>query len=583
MAKIFISYRREDSQHQADRLYTALKPHVSDPLNDIFIDIDNIPFGVNFIDYLNGKVEECDALLALIGGGWLEAKNPQTGIRRLDDPKDFVRIEIAAALSRGIPVVPVLLDRAPVPTEEDLPYDLKALAVMNGVPIQRLSFDVDVARLVKGLPIELKQRATDPTPSSEQPIEDSAAAKMWTSIENSLDQRDYEDFRDHYPQSKQAFEARRRARHLSDWAEVDHSNAEAIAKFRRSAADRVPLFPALDAFTEKAMRRAAVRNLRAGKEAAAEVKDRRTRRWVFGAAVAVGLATGIGAFYYYDPLGLRTSLAGGLEAIDQLSVSDQSESELEAAHAPQSLRTLATHAVIMDFGTGEITHAKNEQDQFQPASMVKLMTVYTVLKHVKDEQIALTDRLAVSENAWRNGGWASGITTMGLLPNERPTVQQLLLGLIVVSANDAAIVLAEGIAGSEADFAAEMTKLAEEVGLENTKFANATGMFSSEHGVNAADLAEIMRLLIRDFPEHYWMFSEPRFQWDSISQSNQLQMLGAVPGVDGGKTGHLSESGYSAVLSVVRGEQRRIVVIIGLESSADRAREAERLIRLALQ
>lgn len=149
MAKIFISYRREDSQHQADRLHAALARKI--PKRNIFIDVDNIPVGVDFVQHLNQQVGQCGVLLALIGPDWLEVKNPQTGQRRLDDPKDFVRIEIAAALKRGIPVAPVLLDGAPFPPEHRLPEDLKALTLRNGVEVRRLTFDADVERLVRGL------------------------------------------------------------------------------------------------------------------------------------------------------------------------------------------------------------------------------------------------------------------------------------------------------------------------------------------------------------------------------------------------------------------------------------------------
>jgi len=110
VTKIFISYRREDSQHQADRLHAALSRKI--PKRNIFIDVDNIPVGVDFVQHLDQQVGQCEVLLALIGPDWLEAKNPETGARRLDDPKDFVRIEIASALKRGIPVAPVLLDGA---------------------------------------------------------------------------------------------------------------------------------------------------------------------------------------------------------------------------------------------------------------------------------------------------------------------------------------------------------------------------------------------------------------------------------------------------------------------------------------
>jgi hypothetical protein len=148
VTKIFISY---DSQWPTDRLHQALKPVVADPREDIFIDIDNIPLGVDFADHLAAKVGKCDILLAMIGRGWAEARNPETGQRRLDDPKDFVRIEIATALARGIRVVPILVDGAVIPKEEDLPADLQSLAKRNGMDLQRMSFDADVARLIRGL------------------------------------------------------------------------------------------------------------------------------------------------------------------------------------------------------------------------------------------------------------------------------------------------------------------------------------------------------------------------------------------------------------------------------------------------
>lgn len=151
MPKIFISYRREDSQYQADRLHNALKKYVADPERDVFIDVDNLPIGVDFADHLDAQVAQCDVLLALIGSAWLNASAGPGGARRLDDPKDFVRIEIASALKRGIPVAPVLLDGAAMPREDQLPDDLKALVRRNGVEIRRATFDVDIDRLIRGL------------------------------------------------------------------------------------------------------------------------------------------------------------------------------------------------------------------------------------------------------------------------------------------------------------------------------------------------------------------------------------------------------------------------------------------------
>ncbi|MEO0816213.1 MAG: toll/interleukin-1 receptor domain-containing protein [Pseudomonadota bacterium] len=151
MARIFISYRREDSQYQADRLRQTIAPFVTDPQTEIFVDVDNIPPGVDFVKFLDERVGQCEVLLALIGRGWLSATNPSTGMRRLDEPTDFVREEIAAALRRNIPVVPVLLDGAVMPNESDLPEDLKPLARRNGVDIDRQSFDIDAERMMEGL------------------------------------------------------------------------------------------------------------------------------------------------------------------------------------------------------------------------------------------------------------------------------------------------------------------------------------------------------------------------------------------------------------------------------------------------
>jgi len=152
MPKIFISYRREDSKHAVGRLHAALARHVRNPKRDIFIDIDNIPRGVDFVDHLDGQVAQCDIMLAVIGPGWLTAKDAKTGKRRLDDPQDFVRIEVASALKRGIPVVPVVLDDTKIPVAEDLPDDLRLLVRRNGERLEHESFAADVARLIKNLP-----------------------------------------------------------------------------------------------------------------------------------------------------------------------------------------------------------------------------------------------------------------------------------------------------------------------------------------------------------------------------------------------------------------------------------------------
>lgn len=155
MPKVFISYRRDDSQHQADRIFDALRRVV--PKKNLFIDIDGIPAGVDFVDHLNKQVEQCDVLLALIGPDWIDTTSAD-GQRRLEDPRDFVRVEIAAALKRRIKVAPVLLDGATMPLERDLPPDIAELARRNAIEVRRNSFDADAERMIQKLGLRETRR-----------------------------------------------------------------------------------------------------------------------------------------------------------------------------------------------------------------------------------------------------------------------------------------------------------------------------------------------------------------------------------------------------------------------------------------
>lgn len=261
MAKIFISYRRADSEYQTDRLHRELKQYVDNPSENIFIDVDNIPYGVDFVEHLEGKVAQCEVLLAVIGKDWLTHTDSDSGKRSLENPADFVRLEIAAALEREIPVVPVLLDGTQVPGAEDLPEDLQRLARRNGKFINRLSFSADVKSLVTGLPIDLPAPSSPNQSEPLPPAEDGGAAKMWGNIDSSLDPDDYDEFKAHFSSSKWAFEAGRRIRQLQSWASIDQNDADTIADFRAHAQDTAQLFQALEVHTQKAMRRAAARAL----------------------------------------------------------------------------------------------------------------------------------------------------------------------------------------------------------------------------------------------------------------------------------------------------------------------------------
>lgn len=257
-----------------------------------------------------------------------------------------------------------------------------------------------------------------------------------------------------------------------------------------------------------------------------------------------------------------------------------------ALSAPALSQTLvfqtdATHAVIMDHDTGEILFSKNGDEAMPPASMSKLMTAFMAFEALENGTIEMDDGLRVSEEAWRRGGAASGSSTMFLDVNSRATVSDLLRGIIVQSGNDACIVVAEALEGSEEAFADAMTDRARELGLETANFANATGWPDPDHVISAADLARLARIIIEDHPDYYDIYAEESFTYNGIRQFNRNPLLGVFEGADGLKTGHTSVSGYGLVASAVRDGERRIVVFNGMESQAERADEAERLMRAA--
>ena len=247
----------------------------------------------------------------------------------------------------------------------------------------------------------------------------------------------------------------------------------------------------------------------------------------------------------------------------------------------QLIETEAEYAVILDYETGDVLYAKNGNDLMIPASMTKIMTAHVVFDRLKRGEIMIDDTFTVSENAWRKGGWSTGGSTMGLKIDETPTVEDLLRGVIILSGNDACIVLAEGLAGSEEAFAREMTELAHEMGLSSATFKNASGLYAEGHRISPIDLAKLAQSEIHKFPEYYRFYSELEMTWNGIRQTNRNPLLGKVDGVDGLKTGHLEISGYGLTATAERDGQRRIIVINGMTSSGARAQEAERMMRLA--
>ncbi len=249
------------------------------------------------------------------------------------------------------------------------------------------------------------------------------------------------------------------------------------------------------------------------------------------------------------------------------------------AIAQQSISVDAREYILMDFHTEATLAAKNADEQMPPSSMSKLMTSYMVFDALQSGRLSLDETLAVSANAWRKGGAASGGSTMFLEPGSEIKVEDLLRGVIVQSGNDACIVLAEALAGSEENFAASMNEKAKEIGLTGSHFTNSTGLPDPDHYITAKDLAILAKRLIRDFPEYYPIYSETSFTHNGITQGNRNPLLYRVgSGADGLKTGHTEDAGYGLTASSNRNGRRLILVANGMNSIRARDEETSKLM-----
>ena len=250
------------------------------------------------------------------------------------------------------------------------------------------------------------------------------------------------------------------------------------------------------------------------------------------------------------------------------------------ARSAEAIETQAREAILVDMTTGSVLFEHNADVAMPTASMSKIMTMYLVFEALDDGRLTLDSELPVSEYAWRMGG-----SKMFVHVGDRVRVEDLIRGVIVQSGNDASIVLAEGLAGSEAEFARRMTERAHALGMTNSNFVNATGWPDPAHYSTARDLATLAAHMISDFPLHYQYYSETEFTYgtdvssgEPITQRNRNPLLYREMGADGLKTGHTEEAGYGLTASAERDGRRLIAVINGLPSEAARAEEAERLL-----
>lgn len=238
-----------------------------------------------------------------------------------------------------------------------------------------------------------------------------------------------------------------------------------------------------------------------------------------------------------------------------------------------AVEPVARQAILLDFASDVVLYEKNADEPAPPASLTKMMTSYLVFEAIRDGRLRLDQKLTVSERAWKAGG-----SRMFLEPGDEVAVEDLLRGLIIQSGNDAAIVLAEGVAGSEAAFVDEMNRKAQALGMTRSRFVNASGLPHPEHVATVRDLAILARALIADFPDLYRFHGERRFTYAGIRQENRNPLLYRNAGADGIITGFTEAGGYSIAGSAVRDGRRLILVENGLPNVRARAQESWRLI-----
>lgn len=251
---------------------------------------------------------------------------------------------------------------------------------------------------------------------------------------------------------------------------------------------------------------------------------------------------------------------------------------LSNAFAQLEFDTKAKFAVLMDYQSGTVLYQKNADERMEPASMAKLMTIAIAFEQLKRGQLRMDDEVFISEKAWREGGAASGGSTMFAELDSKVAVEDIIRSIIIQSGNDASIAIAEAIGGTELSFVRMMNEKAQDLGLENSEYANSTGLPDPTMYVSARDLGNLARYIIKNYPEYYPIFAEPDFEWNNIKQGNRNTLLDDGIGVDGLKTGHTESAGYGIVASTTENGRRLIAVLHGMSSKKERSEEARKLV-----
>jgi len=270
------------------------------------------------------------------------------------------------------------------------------------------------------------------------------------------------------------------------------------------------------------------------------------------------------------------AIAAGLLATGIIAA--QAASTNMTVKKDESFQTSVPNALLLDVNSDSVLFDKNGDELVPPASLAKLMTLEVVFNEIKQGRLKLDDEFFISENAWRKGGAPSHGSTMFAAIHSRIRLEDLIRGIIIDSANDACIAIAEKLAGGEAPFGEALTKRAREIGLEKSTFTNATGYSDPNMRVTARELAFLARHIMQTYPDFYRYFSEREFAWNNIRQTNRNPLLAMGIGADGLKTGESPEAGSSLVGSAVEDNFRLIVAVVGARNDKERADEARKML-----
>jgi serine-type D-Ala-D-Ala carboxypeptidase (penicillin-binding protein 5/6) len=282
--------------------------------------------------------------------------------------------------------------------------------------------------------------------------------------------------------------------------------------------------------------------------------------------------------YQRERTNLRAMVAFGALAILLAAILAAVAAPVAATKKEEGLQTSVPAAILLDADSDSILYDKNGDELVAPASLAKLMTIEFLFNEIKEGRVKPDDEYIISENAWRKGGAPSHGSTMFAPIHSRVKVSDLIQGIIVDSANDACIAVAEALAGNEGSFGQVLTRRAREIGLGRSTFTNSTGYSDPDLRVTAREMAELARHLIRDYPDFYPYFSQRDFAWNNIHQQNRNPLLGMGIGADGLKTGETSEAGFNLVGSAIQDNFRLIVVVTGAKTDKERADEAKKLL-----